>query len=612
MYGWTGKIVRVNLTDGVTTKEDLNMDWARDYVGARGLAGKYLFEEMDPSVDPLSPDNVLVMATGPLTGTGASTSSRYSAVTKGPLTGAITGSSSGGHWAAELKFAGYDMIILEGVSAEPVYLWIYDDTVELRSAGGIWGRTVWDAEDLIRIDAGVPDCSIAGIGPAGENLVRYACIMNDLHRAAGRSGVGAVMGSKNLKAIAVRGTGGVRVSSPQAMMKAMWDQKNKLADSIAIEGMAANGTLGMMDAINATGGLPTRNHQQTMFEDEESINVDALNSTSLIRNKACFGCTIACGRVSHLSGDAAGKFTVSNHPRNWNAAGEGPEYETAWALGAQCGVGDLDALIEASWLCNELGVDTISMGATISAAMELYEKGHIKKEEAGMELSFGSGEALVYLVEQTCYRQGIGTELAEGSKRMGEKFDHPGVHMGAKGQEFPAYDPRTYNGMSLGYATNNRGADHLRAFTPGSELFGMPYKLDPASPDGKAELVISLQNENSIHDSTGLCLFISGGNELDDILELLVAATGVPYTIEEMHRIGERVWNLERMYNLRAGLTKADDSLPDRITKEAVPEGPAKGRVGHLDQMLPEYYSRRGWNEDGEPLTTKLVELGIE
>lgn len=612
MYGWTGKILRVNLTDGVVTKEDLNMEWARDYVGTRGLASRYLFEEMDPSVDAFSPENKLILATGPLTGTGASTSARYSAVTKGPLTGAITGSNSGGHWAPELKFAGYDMIIFEGKSPAPVYLWIYDDIVELCSAEDLWGKTVWETEELIRLDTGVPDCSIASIGPAGENLVRFACIVNDLHRAAGRSGVGAVMGCKNVKAVAVRGTGGVRVSSPQAMMKAMWSQKSKLADSPAIEGMAANGTLEIMDAINASGGLPTRNHQQTVFEDEENINVDALNSTRLITNKACFGCTIACGRVTHLPGDAAGKFMVTNHPHNWNVAGEGPEYETAWALGAQCGVGDLDALIKASWLCNELGVDTISMGATISAAMELYENGHITKDQAGMEMNFGSGEALVALVEQTSYREGIGTELAEGSKRLGEKFDDPGVHMGSKGQEFPAYDPRAYNGMSLGYATNNRGADHLRAFTPGAELFGMPYKLDPASPEGKAELVIALQNENSIHDSTGLCLFIGGGNDLNDIRELLVAATGIPYTMEDMNRIGERVWNLERMYNLKAGLTKADDSLPDRIIKESIREGPAKGRVGHLDQMLPEYYSLRGWNEDGEPLAGKLVELGIE
>ena len=611
MYGWVGKVLRVDLTNGVVTKEDLNEVWARDYVGTRGLATKYLYEEMDPKVDPLSPENKLIMATGPVTGTNASTSARYCVVTKGPLTGAITGSNSGGHWGAELKFAGYDMIILEGKSPQPVFLWIYDDIVELHSAESLWGKTVWESEEWIKSNTGVPDCVIASIGPAGENLVKFACIMNDLHRAAGRSGVGAVMGSKNLKAIAVRGTGGVKVSSPETMMSVTWDQKKKLAVSPGVEGMQRYGTMEIMGIINETGGLPTRNHQETQFEHEEDVNGEALTNTRLVANKACFGCTIACGRVTHLPGDAANKYTVNTHPRNWRIKGEGPEYETGWALGPECGVGDLDAIIKASWLCNDLGIDTISAGATVSAAMELYEKGYISKKEAGMDMSFGSGDALVALIEKTAYREGIGNDLAEGSKLMCEKFDHPEFHMGSKGQEFPAYDPRTYNGMSLAYATNNRGADHMRAFTVGAEVFGQPYKLDPASPEGKAELVIALQNETAIHDSTGLCAFIGAGNDLEDIRKILVAATGIPYSMEDMNKIGERVWNLERLFNAKAGLTSKNDTLPERILKEAVPSGPAKGRVGKLDQMLPEYYSLRGWDEDGAPMAEKLVELGI-
>ena len=504
MNGWTGKVLRVDLTNGVVAREDLNMDWAREYVGMRGLGAKYLYEEMhDPTVDALAPDNVLVLSTGPLTGTGASASSRYSVVTKSPLTGGIAGSNSGGFWGPELKFAGYDMVIVHGKSPIPVYLWVYDDDARLLPAEGIWGKTVWETEDLIRTQTGVPDCVIASIGPAGENLVRIACIVNDLHRAAGRSGVGAVMGSKNLKAIAVRGTGSVQVASAERAMQAIGSQHGKLMDNPGVMGMQMYGTLEIMGIINETGGLPTRNHLETQFEGEEDINGEAVTDNRLVANKACFSCTIACGRVTHLPGEAAGKFMVNTHPRNWKIAGEGPEYETAWALGSQCGVSDLDALIKASWMCNDLGVDTISMGATISAAMELYEMGAISDSEAGMEINFGSGDALVSLVEKTCYREGIGDALAEGSKRMGVKYGNPGVHMGSKGQEFPAYDPRAFNGMSLAYATNNRGADHLRAFTPGAEIFGMPYKLDPGSPEGKAELVVSLQNENSIHDSTG-------------------------------------------------------------------------------------------------------------
>ena len=614
MNGWTGKVLRVNLTNGVVAKEDLNMDWAREYVGMRGLGAKYLYEEMrDPTADALDAANVLVFSTGPLTGTGASASSRYSVVTKSPLTGGMAGSNSGGFWGPELKFAGYDMVIVQGKSESPIYLWIYDDEAMLVSAESIWGRTVWETEDSIRAQTGVPDCVIASIGPAGENLVRIACIVNDLHRAAGRSGVGAVMGSKNLKAIAVRGTGSVQVASAEGAMQAIGSQHGKLTDNPGVMGMQMYGTLEIMGIINETGGLPTRNHTETQFEGEEDINGEAVTDNRLVANKACFSCTIACGRVTHLPGEAAGKFMVNTHPRNWKIAGEGPEYETAWALGAQCGVSDLDALIKASWMCNDLGVDTISMGATISAAMELYEMGAISDNEAGMEMKFGSGDALVSLVEKTCYREGIGDALAEGSKRMGIKYGNPGVHMGSKGQEFPAYDPRAYNGMSLAYATNNRGADHLRAFTPAAEIFGMPYMLDPGSPEGKAELVVSLQNENSIHDSTGLCLFISAGNDLDDIRKLLEGVTGLEFTMDDMNTIGERVWNLERVFNLKAGLTKADDTLPDRILNDAVSgdNNPAKGRVGQLDMMLPEYYSLRGWDQEGNPTEAKLEMLGI-
>jgi aldehyde:ferredoxin oxidoreductase len=525
----------------------------------------------------------------------------------------MAGSNSGGFWGPELKFAGYDMVIVQGKSPSPVYLWVYDDDARLLPAEGMWGKTVWETQDLIRAQTGVPDCVIASIGPAGENLVRIACIVNDLHRAAGRSGVGAVMGSKNLKAIAVRGTGSVQVASAERAMQAIGSQHGKLMDNPGVMGMQMYGTLEIMGIINETGGLPTRNHLETQFEGEEDINGEAVTDNRLVANKACFSCTIACGRVTHLPGEAAGKFMVNTHPRNWKVAGEGPEYETAWALGSQCGVSDLDALIKASWMCNDLGVDTISMGATISAAMELYEMGAIPDSEAGMEINFGSGDALVSLVEKTCYREGIGDALAEGSKRMGVKYGNPGVHMGSKGQEFPAYDPRAFNGMSLAYATNNRGADHLRAFTPGAEIFGMPYKLDPGSPEGKAELVVSLQNENSIHDSTGLCLFISAGNDLDDIRKLLEGVTGLEFTMDDMNTIGERVWNLERLFNLKAGLTKSDDTLPDRILKDAISgdSNPAKGRVGQLDKMLPEYYSLRGWDQEGKPTEAKLEMLGI-
>ncbi len=606
--GWTGKILRVNLTAGTCRVEDVPEQWRRDYIGGRGLAAKYLYEEMDPTVDAFSPENKLIFATGPLTGTSTSTNSRYMVVTKGALTGAITTSNSGGHWAAELKYAGYDMVIIEGRAAKPVYLFIYDDTVEIRSAEHLWGKPTSEAEDLIREEVGIPDVHVAGIGPAGENLVRFACIMNDKHRAAGRSGVGAVMGSKNLKAIAVRGTKAVPVARPQEFLKADWTMKKTMYENEGRKGLSAGGTIPTMDLTQAFAGLPTRNFESGQFEHADDINGVALEASRLVRNKACYGCTIACGRVVKL-GDGAGKYAVNTHPKNWRAAGEGPEYENAWALGADCGVGDLDAIIKANLLCNDLGMDPISMGATLAAAMELYERGVINDAQTGMPLKFGSGDALVRMTEATGYREGFGNELAEGSKRMSEKFGHPEVFMGVKGQEFPAYDPRGFQGMGIAYATCNRGACHLRAWTPIIEAFGV---APPHAPEGKGTFVAEEQNKSTAHDSTGLCLFVLfSGATAEDVIACMNAATGVDWTLEDYVKAGERIWNLEKLWNMKAGFTQADDNLPERLLKEPHKDGPAKGVVVHLDVMLPEYYAARGWTEKGEPTPEKLAELGL-
>ncbi len=608
MPGWTGKLLRVNLTTGRSIVEAIPTDWLRDYIGGRGLGDRYLYEEMDPAIDPLSPDNKLIFATGPLTGTPVPCGARYMVVTKGPLTGAITTSNSGGHWGPELKFAGYDLLLLEGRAARPSYLFIYDDHVELRDARHWWGRGVGETEDGLRRELGLPALRVAAIGPAGEKLVRFACIMNDKHRAAGRSGVGAVMGSKYLKAIAVRGTGGVEVADPAAFMKALWTMRAAMKYSPGRKSFAELGTAATIDLTQAFGGLPTRNFQQGQFELAENLNGNSIRDTRLVANKACFACTIACGRVCRL-GDEADKYLVNTHPRNWRTAGEGPEYEAAWALGADTGVGDLDAVLKANWLCNDLGMDPISMGSTLAAAMELYERGVLTDAQVEMPLRFGSAEALVRMVEATAYREGFGDELAEGSKRMGEKLGHPEVFMGSKGQEFPAYDPRGFQGMGVAYATCNRGGCHLRAWTPGPESSG---EMDPHTTAGKGEWVAKQQNRTTAHDSTGICLFVAGA---DGPLEMLVpctaAATGIPYTMDEFLHIGERTWNLERLWNLKAGLTRADDTIPQRLMKEAHKSGPSAGVVVHLDQMLPVYYRERGWDEEGVPSQEKLMELGL-
>jgi aldehyde:ferredoxin oxidoreductase len=608
MGGWTGKLLRVDLTTGRHRVEDIPGDWLHDYIGGRGVADRYLWAEADPRVDPLAPENKLMFATGPLTGTPVSCGARYMVVTKGPLTGAVTTSNSGGHWGPELKFAGYDLLILEGRAPRPSYLFIYDDAVELRDARALWGKTTSETEDGIREDLGIPGVRVAGIGPAGEKLVRFACIINDKHRAAGRSGVGAVMGSKNLKAVAVRGTRGIPVAQPAAFMKAVWAMRKRLAAAPGRQGMTELGTAQTIDLTNAFGGCPTRNFESGQFEQAENLNGNSIKDQRMVANKACFACTIACGRVTRLPGETSDKYLVNMHPRNWKTAGEGPEYEAAWALGADTGVGDLDAVIKANWLCNDLGMDPISMGATLAAAMELYERGILTDAQVDLPLRFGSGEALVRMTEATAYREGFGDDLAEGSKRLGDKFRHPEIFMGVKGQEFPAYDPRGFQGMGIAYATCNRGACHLRAWTPGVETSG---KMDPHATAGKAEWVAHEQDRTTSHDATGVCLFTGTGAPLDDLVACTAAATGVPYTLADFEKAGERTWNLERLWNLRAGLTAADDTLPERLLKVPHKSGPAKGVTVHLDEMLPVYYRARGWDEQGVPSREKLAELGL-
>ena len=398
---WAGKILRVNLTAGTVKSEPLNMEWAQAYIGSRGLGTKYLVEEVDATVDPLSPDNKIIWATGPLTGTMASTGGRYTVITKGPLTGAIACSNSGGYWGAEFKMAGWDMVIFEGKSAKPVYLYVNDDVAELRDAAHLWGKSVWETEEMIKKGLQDPLARVSSIGKAGENGVLFAAVVNDLHRAAGRSGVGAVMGSKNLKAIAVRGTKGVgNIRDPKAFMAATKAAKKVLAENgVTGTGLPAMGTQVLMSVINEVGALPTRNHRDNQFEGAKDIGAEAMatprktdGKKHLVTNQACFGCTIACGRISKMD---EGHFTIENKPQ-YRGANGGLEYEAAWALGAANGVNDLECLQYANLLCNEEGIDPISFGATVGAVMELYGMGVLTKEQIGIEanLWLGAGAGL--------------------------------------------------------------------------------------------------------------------------------------------------------------------------------------------------------------------------
>ena len=617
--GWTKKVLRVNLTEGTCTEEPLNMEWASKFLGQRGLASKYLSEEIDAKTDALGPGNKMIFATGPLTGTIASTGGRYSVVTKSPLTGAIACSNSGGFIGAEMKMAGWDMFIFEGKSPTPVYLHVVNDKAELISAEDLWGQSCWDTDKALHAKHQDPQMRISVVGRAAEKGNLYAAVINDLHRAAGRSGVGTVMASKNLKAVCVRGNKGIpgsAIDNPAEFFQAVSAGKAVLTENaVTGQGLPAMGTQVLMNVINEVGAMPTRNMREIQFEGAGKIGAEAMlepregdGKPNLVTNAACFGCTIACGRISTIE---QGHFTVQNKPQYWGASG-GLEYEAAWALGSATGIDDLDTLTYANFLCNEDGIDPISFGATVAAAMELFQDGHITTEHTGgMELKFGSAEALAWAVEVTARGEGFGVDLGLGSKRLCEKFGRPELSMTVKGQEFPAYDPRGIQGMGLAYATSNRGACHLRGYTVSSEVLGVPEKTDPHATEGKAGLVKAFQDATSLVDSAGICVFTTFAWSMDDIAPQVNGACEGDWSVDACLEVGERIWNLERDFNMRAGLTSADDTLPPRLLKEEAPTGPAKGLVSGLDKMLPEYYELRGWTPEGELTTQTRQRLGL-
>ena len=616
--GWQKQVLRVNLTKKTVATEPLNMEWAMSYIGSRGLGSKYLMEEIDPTVDALDPGNKIIFATGPLTGTLAPTGGRHTVITKGALTGAITCSNSGGKWSAELKMAGYDLLIVEGKASSPVYLLIRDDEVEILPADDLWSTSVWHTEPTLqkRHD---PQAKVASIGEAGEYGCRFACIVNDLHRAAGRSGVGAVMGSKNLKAIVVRGTKGVPSHDPARFMTASREATTALVtaeDPIGLvpegvtltENLANHGTIMMINITNAFGSLPTRNNRAVQFEGAWDISDEAQGErlpdghVNLIKNSACFSCPIGCGRVSHVHPE---HFSVKDRPEYQIASG-GLEFEAAYALGSMCGVDDLDAATFAGFMANEHGMDPITLGASIAAAMELFEEGVITAEDTGgVELTFGNARALCRISEMIGKGEGFGKVIGLGSKRLCEKFGRPEFSMSVKGQEFAGYDARAQQGMGLAYATSNRGACHMRANV---------YNLDFECTDiaGKADTVRLSQDLMAAVDSTGMCLFPQEiGLDAEYIVTMVDAACGGDWTMAKFVESGERTFNLERQFNLATGFTKADDTLPKRILETPAPSGTAKGLVNRLPEMLPEYYGLRGWTGDGRPTNETLSRLDL-
>jgi len=595
----TVRALRINLSTGDIKEETIDGELVKKYLGGRGLASKILLDEIDPTIDPFSEENKLIFANGLLTGTAVPTGGRYMVVTKGPLTGTIASSNSGGFFGAELRKAGWGLVIIEGKAEKPVYISIKDSDVQIKDAGHLWGKNTHETTDILLEEFGDDKAKVACIGPAGERLVKFAAIINDKARAAGRTGVGAVMGSKNLKALIARGSERIEVMDKATFMEAVKSKVDKIRkDPITGDGLPKLGTKVLDSIINQSGLYPTKNFQFGTFEYTEEVNGEALvNKGYLVDNKACYACPIGCGRDVVLPD---------------GRKGEGPEYETGWAFGADCGVKDLIAVSDANFMCNELGLDTISAGSTIAAAMEMYEKGYIPKDDLGNgpELRFGSSESIIYYLDKIAYREGIGDKLAEGSYRFCESYGHPEISMTVKKQEIPAYDPRGAQGHALEYATSNRGGCHVRGYMISPEILGVPEKLDTQTTQGKASWVKIFQDLTAVIDSAGLCLFTSFALSADDYVELINAGTGFGLSTDEMLKIGERIWNLERYFNLKAGISPKEDKLPDRF-KEPLPDGSQKGSFAHYEELLPEYYKLRGWNEDGTIPEEKPRELGI-
>ena len=598
MSGYCGKLLRINLGSGRITTEPIDPSIARKFIGGRGLGTYYLSREISPTVDPLSPDNKLIVAAGPLTGSTMPAVGRYMVVTKSPLTGTVASSNAGGFFGPELKFAGYDMVILEGKAAKPSYILISDAKVEIRDASAYWGKLVGETTDALKAECAERKARVMCIGPAGERLSPIAAILNDKYRAAGRSGVGAVMGSKNLKAIVVRGTGKV---VPADNAKAEELRKSLLAaikaNGVTGTGLPTYGTAILVNIINESGVYPTRNFQTGVFPEANQASGEALKEKYLTGKDVCFRCPIACGRYCKADG----------------VEGGGPEYETLWAYSADCGVSDLGAVIKANKWCNEYGLDTISAGATIACAMELVQRGIIKPAEVdGPPLEFGSGQAIVEWTRKMGAGEGLGAKLALGSYRLAESYGVPEFSMTVKKQELPAYDPRGIQGHGLAYATSNRGGCHVRGYMIAPEILGSPQKLDPHTLEGKAKWAKLFQDLTAAIDSLGICLFTSFAFNGDNYREMYNVVTGANLTTDDLLAAGERIWNMERVFNLAAGISPDQDTLPKRLLKEPLPEGGAKGKVHRLAELLPEYYRERGWTAAGVPSDEKLAQLALK
>ncbi len=610
------RLLRLDLSEWKAREERVPEGLLRRFIGGRGLGAYLALKEIPAGIDPYSPENKVYILTGPLTGTGAFESGRYHVVGKSPLTGILGDSNSGGQFGPWLRFAGYDGIVVEGASDEPVWVSIVDGEVSFYPAKRLWGKGVVYTETLIRREMKTPSPhvgSVLAIGPAGENKSRIAAIMNDMYRAAGRTGLAAVLGAKRLKAIFVKGSRKIEIVDREKFKAESKRVIEKIMKHPISEALGKYGTAVLVNIINAHGAFPTKNWTRGTFEKAYEISGEYLAEKYLVSNKGCWGCVIRCSRVAKVD---SGPYRTP--------VSEGPEYESIWAMGANTTIGNLEALIKLNYLANDLGFDTISLGNTMATLMELYEKakkGELPREKAeelmnllgDIEPEWGNADAFIQAVWRAAYRHGIGDIMAEGAKRLAEYFGSPDSAIHVKGLELPAYDPRGINSMALSYATSNRGGCHLRAYSVSFDVLGAPVKYDPLKIDPeKVKLVKYQQDYFSVIDSLVVCKFNTFATSHEDYVGLLQAVTGwEDLTADELLETGERIYNVERLFAVREG-KGFEDTLPRRLLEEPLPDGPAKGRTAKeaLETYLPLYYQLRGW-VDGKPTRETLQRLGL-
>ncbi|MHA2392642.1 MAG: aldehyde ferredoxin oxidoreductase family protein [Promethearchaeota archaeon] len=593
-----GKLLRVNLTTQESKEEEIPLNLWKMFLGGRGLGAYYLTKELKSEISPLSPNNKLIFMNGPLAGTLIPGNNKICVTFKSPLTNSYSYSLCGGHWGPELRYAGYDGLIIEGKATSPEYLWIDNDIVEFKPAEQIWGNLIPESEKTIRNELGGDGTiQIAVIGPAGEKLVNYACITAGLYREFGRGGAGAVMGSKNLKGIALSGKNDVIVNNKENLVNLSYKLINQLRNSQGGKRRRKFGTNELVERINNAGFWVTKNFTEGYFEEGFKLEGQQMIDKIVVGSSSCFGCPIGCGKRTYIKTKEDDQILI-----------EGPEFETVGMLGSNCDISSWETIVKATKICDIYGFDTINAGACVSMLMEAYESGRITIDDTdGIELKFGSEKALLQVLEKIGKREGIGDTLAEGVAKAGQKLGIADLAMHSKGQSLPVYDPRGAKGMALTYATSPKGAHHMLATTFGAELSaGNRFDIK-----GKGLIERDHQLSMSIVDSIALCSTMRAGIPLEDQLSAYSVVTGIKLSIEEFLKAAERIINLERMYNINLGFDRKDDSLPTRFIEEPMPRGESKGQIVELESLLDDYYQVMEWDINGVPTERKLKELGL-